>query len=313
MSEVRIPEASTRPGEHTRLEAAAAPALAVAPSGAAPGFDPRRTLPLRVELRRQLKRRRTQVAFGLLAALPLILAAAFKLGSPTRGRGPGTTIDLADLATVGAPNFTLFTLFATSGIALSLMVALFTGDTVASEASWSSLRYLLATPIPRSRLLRQKLIVALGLSAAALVLLPTVALLSGWAVFGWAPARSPLGTSLATGPALAHLAIVVGYLALSLLFVAALGFALSTHTDTPLGAVGGTVMLVILSDILDSVTALGGARAFLPTHYSYAWLDALSPTVSWDAMIRGVVSSFAYSLVFFALVWRRFLRKDITS
>ena len=43
----------------------------------------------------------------------------------------------------------MFTLFATSGIALSLMVALFTGDTVASEASWSSLRYLLATPIPR--------------------------------------------------------------------------------------------------------------------------------------------------------------------
>ena len=72
-------------------------------------------------------------------------------------------------------------------------------------------------------------------------------------------------------------------------------------------------MLVILSDILDSVTVLGGARAFLPTHYSYAWLDALSPTVSWDAMIRGVVSSFAYSLVFFALAWRRFLRKDITS
>jgi len=51
------------------------------------------------------------------------------------------------------------------------MVALFAGDTVAARRAVSSLRYLLVTPIPRSRLLRQKLIVALGLSAAALVLL----------------------------------------------------------------------------------------------------------------------------------------------
>ncbi len=30
-------------------------------------------------------------------------------------------------------------------------------------------------------------------------------------------------------------------------------------------------------------------------------------------MTRGVLSSLAYSLVFFVLAWRRFLRKDITS
>jgi ABC-2 type transport system permease protein len=307
-----IPQASTHQGTHIRLGTAAAPAVALAASGAAPGFDARRALPLRVELRRQLTRRRTQVAFGALLALPLILVAAFKFGNPSANSQPGT-IDLADLATVGAPNFALFTLFATSGFALVVIVALFCGDTVASEANWSSLRYLLVAPVPRSRLLRQKLVIALGLSAAALVLLPIVALLAGWAAFGWTPARSPLGTSLSTGPALVHLAIAVSYIALSLLFVAALGFALSTHTDTPLGAVGGTVMLVILSDILDSVTALGGVRSFLPTHYSSAWLDALSPAISWDAMSRGVLSSFAYSLVFLTLAWRKFLQKDITS
>jgi len=271
----------------------------------------RKALPLEVEIIRQARRRRTVFSLGFLVLLPLILVGAFSLAGPSNAQ-PGQT-NLVDLGTAGAVNFMIFAIFSSVSFLLVVIVALFCGDTIASEASWSSLRYLLVTPIPRSRLLRQKLIVALGLSAAALVLLPTVALLCGWAVFGWAPARSPLGTSLATGPALAHLAIVIGYLALSLLFVAALGFALSTHTDTPLGAVGGTVMLVILSNILDSVTALGGARAFLPTHYSYAWLDALSPTVSWDAMTRGIFSSLAYSLVFFALAWRRFLRKDITS
>src|SRR5450759_3401978 len=48
----------------------------------------RRTLPLRVELRRQLKRRRTQFAFGFLVLLPFLLMAAFELGSnDSTGRG----------------------------------------------------------------------------------------------------------------------------------------------------------------------------------------------------------------------------------
>ena len=48
-----------------------------------------------------------------------------------------------------------------AGFLLVVAVALFCGDTVASEAGWSSLRYLLAAPVPRTRLLRQKLAVAM--------------------------------------------------------------------------------------------------------------------------------------------------------
>jgi ABC-2 type transport system permease protein len=34
----------------------------------------------------------------------------------------------------------------------------------------------------------------------------------------------------------------------------------SVTTDAPLGAVGGAVLVSILSEILDSITALGGLR-----------------------------------------------------
>ena len=44
------------------------------------GYDPRRTLTIGVELVRQLRRRRTLVAFGIAIALPLIVVAAVKLG-----------------------------------------------------------------------------------------------------------------------------------------------------------------------------------------------------------------------------------------
>jgi ABC-2 type transport system permease protein len=287
-----------------------APSDDAQPDGSVAGYRARRTLGLRVEVRRQLTRRRTQLALGFLVVLPFLLVGAFKLGNPN-DRNSATA--LVDLATTGAANFTVFTVFISSGFLLVVIVALFAGDTVAAEASWSSLRYLLAAPIPRSRLLRQKLIVALGYGLFAIVLLTAVALLAGWIGFGWHPARSPLGTSLSTGTAFVRLLIVIGYLALVMLFVAALGFVLGVYTDAPLGAVGGAVVLVIVSNILDAVTALGDLREALPTHYQYSWVDALGPSVSWDAMTKGALYSVGYSIVLLGLAWRHFLRKDVLS
>jgi len=279
------------------------------PGGAAAGYQPNRTLSLRLEVRRQLGRRRTQLTLGFLVILPFLLVLAFKLGSSNSGGAPG----LVDLATTGAANFTLFTLFAATGFLLVVVVALFAGDTVASEASWSSLKYLLAAPVPRGRLLRQKLLVALGYGGFALVLLPVVALIAGAVFFGLAPARTPLGTTISNPVALGRLAIIVGYLAVSLVFVAALAFLIGVYTDAPLGAVGGAVLLVIVSNILDAVPALGGLRHVLPTHYSYAWTDVLGPTISWGQMARGALWSIGYTAVLLAFAWRQFMRKDILS
>jgi len=184
---------------------------------------------------------------------------------------------------------------------------------VASEASWSSLRYLLAAPIPRSHLLARKLLVALGFSLFALVLLPVMSYLAGGLFFGWAPIRTPLGTTLDNGEALVRLGIVVGYLAVTLLFVSALAFLIGVWTDAPLGAVGGAVLLVIVSNILDAVTALGDWRNVLPTHYSYAWTDVLGSSVQWEEMARGALWSLAYSLVLLAAAWWHFERKDVVS
>ena len=67
------------------------------------------------------------------------------------------------MATARRPQLRGVLFFVSAGFLLVVAVALFCGDTVASEASWASLRYLLAAPVPRARLLRQKLAVALGL------------------------------------------------------------------------------------------------------------------------------------------------------
>ncbi|MGY5071214.1 MULTISPECIES: ABC transporter permease [unclassified Streptomyces] len=285
----------------------------------AAGYRAGRTLPLRVEAMRQLRRRRTLLMGGVLAALPFILIIAFAIGGTPDGedggggRGGGSRINLMDVATESAANFAATSLFVSAGFLLVVPVALFCGDTVASEASWSSLRYLLAAPVPRVRLLWSKLVVALGFSLAAMVLLPLVALAAGTAAYGWGPLKLPTGGALAAGDTVPRLAIVVVFIFVSQLVTAGLAFWLSTKTDAPLGAVGGAVGLTIVGNVLDAVTALGSWRDFLPAHWQFAWADALQPQLEWGGMIKGAAVSVTYALILFALAFRGFSRKDIVS
>jgi ABC-2 type transport system permease protein len=285
--------------------------LAELPVEVADGYRAGRTLPFRVELVRQLKRRRTMVMGGVLFALPIILLIAFQVGGDPGGNN--NRLNLMDTATASGANFAAVNLFSAAGFLLVIPVALFCGDTVASEASWSSLRYLLAAPVPRARLLWSKLAVGLTLSLAALVLLPIVALVVGTAAYGWGPLQLPTGGTLPTSTAAVRILIVVAYIMVSQLVTAALAFYLSTRTDAPLGAVGGAVFLTIIGSVLDEVTALGDWRHFLPAHWQYAWLDAVQPQLQWTDMIQGTSISVTYALVLFALAFRGFARKDVVS
>ncbi|MEV7276043.1 ABC transporter permease [Streptomyces sp. NPDC093111] len=281
-------------------------------TAAALGYAPGRTLPLRVEALRQLKRRRTLVMGLILAALPFILIAAFAIGGGPDG-SENNRITLMDTATASGANFAATCLFVSAGFLLVIPVALFCGDTVASEAGWSSLRYLLAAPVPRARLLWSKLTVALAFSAAAMVLLPLVALVAGTVAYGWGPLKLPTGGALPAGDALVRLALATAFVYVSQLVTAALAFWLSTRTDAPLGAVGGAVGLTIIGNVLDAVTALGDWRAFLPAHWQFAWADALQPQLEWSGMLKGTAISVTYAVILFALAFRGFARKDIVS
>lgn len=276
-----------------------------------------KTLPFHVELYRQIKRKRTAYAYGFVLSLPILVALAVKFGPSNESNdsdrlGSGST-DFIGLATLGAGNFTLTMLYFATPFLLVTIIALFNGDTVASEASWSTLRYLLAAPVPRNRLLIQKIKVSLTLSAIAIALTPISSWLVGWIAFGSAPLQTPLGATFSNFDALIRFSIITIYIAFSLLFVAGLAFYLSVKTDAPLGAVGVAVGISILLNILDAITALGKVRDFLPVHYAYTWIDALSTTIDWSMMVKGASICLISGTVLFALAINKFARKDITS
>jgi len=152
-------------------------------------YQASRTLPVRVELVRQIKRRRTLISYLMMVLLPLLVVAAVKFGPSSEGGSSssgsggfgGGSLNLVGLATNGAWNFTIVMIFFASGFLLNTVVALFYGDAVASEASWSTLRYLLAAPVPRRKLLRSKLIVSFVLTLGAMLTLLVASYLIGWA------------------------------------------------------------------------------------------------------------------------------------
>lgn len=284
----------------------------VQPTGAVEGYRPGRTLRLSVELRRQFKRRRTIGVFVLMVALPLVLIAALQLGASDNAQ-QNSRINLVDVATASGLNFALFVLFATTGFFLVVVFALFFGDTVASEAQWGSLRYTLATPVPRMRLLRQKWYAALLLSVGAFLLLIAVAIVAGGIAFGFDAIRTPVGVTLSQGDGLLRLAGMVGYLVVHLLVVGTLGFWLSTITDAPLAAVGGAIFTMFVFAILDQVDQLGAIRDWFPTAGEFAWTDLLQTPFDSGDLFRGVIQSLCYAALFTALAFRHFARRDVTS
>ncbi|MFE2751431.1 ABC transporter permease, partial [Actinosynnema sp. NPDC059335] len=76
-------------------DAARAERSSVAPDGSKVGYKASRTLPVRVELVRQLRRRRTQLVLGFLVLLPFILVVAFELGQASPNTPSGVVVEQA--------------------------------------------------------------------------------------------------------------------------------------------------------------------------------------------------------------------------
>ena len=270
-----------------------------------------------VELRKLFRRPRTWTTIAALNALPLLVAVLLVLTdlAPRPGEGPPF---LSAVLSNGAL-FPLAALAIVLPLFLPIAVAVVAGDAVAGEAQAGTLRYLLARPAGRTRLLLAKLVSVIAFVLVAVVVVALVGYLVGLTIIDTAaPVRGALtvsvsGTGLTEAELTQRTFLAVGYVTLSMLGVAAFALFFSTLTDSPLGATMGALAILVASSLLFTLDAASPIAPYLPTRYWLAFVDLFRDPILWRDVVRGVALQGVYVGVLLAAAWANFTTKDITS
>ena len=268
-----------------------------------------------IEIRKLFRRPRTWLTLVLLDALPTVVAillAVTHIG-PRPGQGP------AFLAAV-LSNGSLFSVAALAIVLplfLPIAVAVVAGDSVAGEAAAGTLRYLLVRPVGRTRLLAAKLAAVFFFVATAVVLVAGTGFVIGRLLLGNQPVGAAVisvsGSSLTAGQIAWRTVIAIGYVAFSMLGVAAIALFLSTVSDSGLGASLGALAVLIGSSVLLTLDAAHALQPYLPTRYWLSFVDLFRDPILWRDVLRGVGLQAVYVLVCLAAAWANFTTKDVTS
>src|SRR6266700_4057730 len=160
------------------------------------------------ELRVTFFRRRNQLLLLVVALFPLLIGIGLKAAAPQGGgggRGPGASGAAYFSQLAGNGVFLSFVALSLLLIlVLPMMVAVVSGDSVAGEAGYGTLRYLLAVPAGRTRLLAVKYATIVVWAVVATFIVSVVALLTGVALFGAGPVTLLSGTTVSLADGLVH-------------------------------------------------------------------------------------------------------------
>jgi ABC-2 type transport system permease protein len=278
-----------------------------------------------VELVKLARRPRSWVAIALLCLLPVLVAVFVAVTHvvPPPGQGPtllSTVLSNGELFPAAALAIVL-------PIFLPVAVAVVAGDAIAGEASSGMLRYLLARPVARTRLLLAKLIALIVYVLLAVVAVAVTSYVAGRLLFGDKPvALTPGGISTSnivanslSGTAMTPLDVAlrtagaVAFIAVSMLGVGAIALFLSTMTDSALGAALGALAVLVGSEVLVTLHAADAVSPYLPTEYWLSWVDFFRQPILWRDIDRGFAIQAVYVVVFLGAAWANFASKDITS
>ena len=273
-----------------------------------------------VEFAKQVRRVRTWVVAAICIIIPFLVGLGFELGGNNNANG-GNGLNFVTHQSgivIG-----IFALSFSSVLLIPIVFAIFTGEPIASEARWGSLRYLLVRPVTRPRVLGSKLGVSIVLAVGTTVLIPITGTIVGIAIFGLHPVHTFVigsgssvvsGASVATlpiGSALGRLLLATAYTLFSMLSVVGVATLVGVATENALAAMSSGIGLYIVSAILDALPGLSRIHPLLPVHYLEAWTNLFVPGGSLEGMLHGVISAGIWGVVPLFLAFRIFQRKDI--
>ncbi|MBO1751824.1 ABC transporter permease subunit [Actinotalea sp. BY-33] len=266
---------------------------------------------LRSELSLVFGRRRNITLLVGLATVPLLLGIVLFVtqDSALAGQGPG----FVGRVTGNGLFLVVSSLVMCLPFLLPLTIGIASGDAIAGEAQAGTLRYLLAVPVSRTRVLVVKAVAALAFAGAAVAAIALMALLSGAVLFGLDDVTLLSGSTVPLGEGVLRIAGVAVYVGLSLTGLVAVGLFFSTLTEVPVGAMAATVVVAIVSAVLDTLPQLAAIHPGLLTHHWLDFAEFLRLEVDWGVLGEGLAVQGAWVAIFASLAWSRFTTADVTS
>ena len=264
------------------------------------------------ELGMVFRRRRNQVLLVVLAGIPVLIAVAVRMSShPRRDAGDGPAF-FGSIAGNGV--FVAFAaLTVTMGFFLPLAVSVTSGDAVAGEANLGTLRYLLVVPVSRTRLILVKYLGSVAYCVAAVFTVAAAGVVIGALLFPIGRVTLLSGTQVSLAEGLWRLLLVALYLSACLAALAAIGMFVSTLTESPMAAMASTVVLALISEVLDSVPQISWLHPWLFSHYWLNFGDLLRDPIASAGIQKGLLAAGAYVVVAGTMAWARFAGKDVSS
>ena len=265
------------------------------------------------ELRLVFGRRRNLLLLAVTVVFPVVIGIALRVAAPhpQGGNGPGVAF-FNQLAGNGV--FLTFIALSTLLIlVLPVVVAVVAGDSVAGEAGYGTLRYLLAVPAGRTRLLAVKFAAIVVFGLAATVIVSAVSLVVGAALFPVGPVTLLSGATVPLAEGLLRVLFVTLYVAAAMAALGAIGLAISTLTEHAIGAIATIAILVVTSEVVDQVPQLAAIGPYLPTHWWLSFDSILRAPVDTSTLLKGLLSFGVYAVLFGSFAWARFTSADVTS
>jgi ABC-2 type transport system permease protein len=245
-----------------------------------------------------------------LAAIPVVIAVVVRVSSAVPpGRGPA----FLDRISHNGLFVAVTAMLVSVPLFLPLTIGVVAGDTIAGEAGLGTLRYLLVAPAGRVRLLLVKYAGAAVFCISAPLAVALAGAGIGWVLFPVGPVALLSGDLVEPNEALVRMLLIAAYQAVSLLGLSAIGLFLSTLTDVPVGAMAATIVLSVVSQVLDQLPQLEWLHPWLFSHYWFGFADLLRQPVGWDSFGDNALLQAGYIAAFGALAYGRFVSKDVLS
>ncbi|MFF5206126.1 ABC transporter permease [Streptosporangium sp. NPDC000396] len=262
------------------------------------------------ELGLTFRRPRNIGMLAVLALVPVLVGIALRAFGGPDGNGEGPA--LIGQVTGNGLFLTFVAVSFLVPLLLPVSVAVIAADSVAGEAGIGTLRYLLAAPAGRGRLLAVKYVNAVVFCLVAVTAVALSALLTGLVLFPVGPITLLSGGTIPFLDGLLRIGLVVLYVTAGMAALAAVALALSTLTEVAVGAIASTVVLVIVGQVLGAIPQLAGLRPYLLMNWWGGFDGVLRDPMATDQMGQGLLVFAAYILVFGSTAWARFTGKDIT-